>query len=109
MRISILHPSRSRPEKSVATIDKWSDRLSGAYDIELIISIDEDDPTLELYKQAYVNDYVIINKNRSCVDAINNAAKVATGDIFIVVSDDTSCFPGWDTALLKELEGKSDY
>lgn len=109
--ISIIHPSRSRPEKSVATIDKWIgfNMDSTADNIELIISIDEDDPTLDLYKQAYYRDHVIINKNRSCVDAINNAAKVATGDIFIVVSDDTDCFPGWDTALLKELEGKSDY
>ncbi len=106
--ISIIHPTRSRPEKSVDTIDKW---LTGRSkdEIELIVSLDEDDPTIEIYKQAYSNDAVIINKNRSCVDAINNAAKVAAGDIFIVVSDDTSCFPGWDTALLKELEGKSDY
>ena len=52
---------------------------------------------------------LIINKNRSCVEAINKAAEIARGDILIVVSDDTDCFPGWDTALLKEVEGKEDW
>lgn len=27
----------------------------------------------------------------------------------MVVSDDTDCFPNWDTALLKEVEGKTDW
>lgn len=109
MKISLLHPTRSRPEKSVATIDKWLDRASIQTNIELIISVDEDDPYLELYKQAYQDDELIINKNRSCVDAINAAARLATGDILIVVSDDTDCLPNWDLLLLKEVEGKTDW
>ena len=111
--ISIIHPTRGRPYKSKQTIDKWVERAR--LDVfELIISCDEDDDTLEHHEYKftfppYVNADFIVNKNRSCVDAINNAAKIATGDIFVVVSDDTSCEIGWDTALLKELEGKSDY
>ena len=109
MKISLIHPSRSRATKSVATVDKWLDVSSIlSIDLQLIVSVDFDDPEIELYKQAY-QGALLISKNRSCVDAINNAAKIATGDVFIVVSDDTSCEVGWDTALLKELEGKSDY
>jgi glycosyltransferase involved in cell wall biosynthesis len=109
MKISLIHPSRSRPEKSIFTIDRWLSRAF-SFPVELIVSVDEDDPSLELYKQTYQADEVfLISKNRSCVDAINNAARVATGDIFIVVSDDTSCEIHWDTALLKEVEGETDW
>jgi glycosyltransferase involved in cell wall biosynthesis len=109
MKISLIHPSRSRPEKSIFTIDRWLTRAL-SFPVELIVSVDEDDPSLELYKQTYqADDIFLISKNRSCVDAINNAARVATGDLFIVVSDDTSCEIHWDTALLKEVEGKTDW
>jgi glycosyltransferase involved in cell wall biosynthesis len=105
MKISLIHPSRSRPEKSCKTIDNWI--LSAKNDVEVILSNDNDDPLAWRYTTAYTER--IISNNRSCVDAINNAAKIATGDIIVVVSDDTDCFPGWDTALLKEVEGKTDW
>lgn len=113
--ISIIHPSRSRPEKSKETISKWLQSAMDIHQLELIVSCDLDDPKLSEYEMVYHNTIFrdqfnpYANENRSCVDAINYAAQQATGDIFIVVSDDTDCFPGWDTALLKELEGKSDY
>ena len=83
---------------------KWFE-LANSNDYQWITSLDVDDPKLNEYDHANP----LISNNRSCVDAINNAAKVAIGDIFIVVSDDTSCVEGWDKKLLKELEGKSDY
>jgi len=104
--ISIIHPSRGRPEKSFATASKWL--KSADKTRAFIATLDEDDPYLDKYKRAYQMN-VVVSKNRSCVDAINNAAKVVPGNIFIVVSDDTDCFPGWDTALLKAVEGKEDY
>ncbi len=120
-KISLLHPSRSRPHKSLATTNKWLERAGTS--VELIVSIDQSDNT-EQYAQVYGKTfcggvikmgmrghsfYGIINDNRSAVDAINNAAKHATGDIFIVVSDDTDCAEGWAVDLLKHLEGKEDF
>jgi glycosyltransferase involved in cell wall biosynthesis len=106
--ISIIHPSRSRPEKSENTIYKW---YNYAYEneFEVIISLDEDDPLLQSYKDNHEDEIIIVNKNRSCVDAINNAAKIAKGDIFIVVSDDTDCLEGWDVNLLAEVKYKTDW
>jgi hypothetical protein len=105
---------------SVVTVDRWINNAQNINNsLQLIVSLDEDDNVdsyINTYSHAWMLDPygrnpkgIIVNKNRSCVDAINNAAKDATGDIFIVVSDDTACFPGWDTALLKEVEGKSDW
>lgn len=109
--ISILHPSRSRPEKSFATIQHWFGLRSRSVDIELIISLDSDDPKLARYHQLYSDSVakIIENHNRSAVDAINNAAKFATGDIFIVVSDDTSPINNFDELILKEVQGKTNW
>jgi hypothetical protein len=105
MKFSIIHPSRSRPDKSAKTIDTWILYADG--DPEVILSLDEDDPYKNTYRTAYTE--MIVLNNKSSVEAINNAAKIAKGEILIVVSDDTDCFPGWDTAILKEVQGKTDW
>lgn len=105
--ISIIHPSRGRPEKSYDTIRKWMSNQSG--NASFIVSLDVDDPKLNEYTRLHKGVKFVINRNRSCVDAINNAAKVAEGNIFFVVSDDTETISGWDTAILKEVAGKEDW
>lgn len=115
MKISIIHPSRNRPKEAFATAKNWllkADNDLGA-DFRYILSLDIDDPSLNDYNTLFENfglyGLSIVSKNRSAIDAINNAAKIATGDLLIVVSDDTDCPIGWDTLLLKELQGKSDF
>jgi glycosyltransferase involved in cell wall biosynthesis len=111
--ISIIHPSRQRPEKSFAATRKWLNHAS-QQGHELIVSIDDNDPTrgeyIRLYSQySPFSTRIISNPNRSAVDAINNAAKVARGDIFIVVSDDTDTLNRWDDVILAAVAGRSDY
>lgn len=109
MVISLIHPSRSRAKKSFTTLMKWI--LSAEDKFEIILSLDSDDSEKELYRALYMNtDAIIIeNTNKSAVDAINNGAKKASGDIFIVVSDDTDCTVGWDSQIKKSVAGKSDW
>lgn len=112
MKISILHPSRGRARKSLDTCVKWYARAGVS--VEIIISVDNDDPDIHHYygysdNHRNNNPFIIRNDNRSAVDAINKAAQVATGDIFIVVSDDTDCPENWAVNLLKEVEGKEDW
>lgn len=117
--ISILHPSRSRPHKSIRCLKAWFDAgmITGKY--EFIISLDKDDPELSRYHELYDLYYgraaqlrgqfkLIENKNRSAVDAINNAAKVASADIMIVVSDDTEPCQFWYKKVL-EFSSKKDW
>lgn len=109
MKFSLIHPSRSRERKSYATISKWYDRLYASGEVvELIVSCDSDDPQLRDYKDSYKTD-VLINDNRSAVDAINNAAKIASGDVFIVVSDDTDCPMHWDKILFDAIGESKDF
>lgn len=105
--ISIIHPSRGRPEKSEETISKWLG--NSTFYINLIVSADSDDPKLNEYKEIWTADCVIAHSNKSAIEAINIGAKKATENILMVVSDDTECFPRWDVALIKEVEGKKDW
>lgn len=123
MRISLLHPSRSRPQKSYNTIQKWIERAGT--DLEVIVSLDFSDVMWVDYVMYYGGTVAVSlgchdqevkpgvkfvqHNNRSAVDAINAAAKHANGDIFIVVSDDTDCPENWAVDLLKHLEGKDDF
>jgi len=128
MKFSLLHPSRSRADRSFETTSKWL-RKSGGSNIQLIISLDEDDAQLDTYKSIYSIVFedqnfnhakfpnmlypdklqIQINPNRSAVDAINAAAKVATGDIMIVLSDDTDCPDNWAELIEAEVRGKKDF
>lgn len=107
MKISILHPSRSRPEMAIKTIQKWISNADNA--VEYILSIDNDDFSYDMNVLGGLPIQVLRGVNSNAVQAINRAAAVCTGDLLIVVSDDTDCFEHWDTLLLKELEGKSDF
>jgi len=114
--ISIICPSRSRPEKSIATQKLFLNGLSRRWHYEFIVSIDDNDPSLPEYTANHLENWLnkgnhrlLISKNRSCVDAINNAAKVANGNIFVVMSDDTSCGLDWDMGLWNDVNGKEDF
>lgn len=106
-KISIIHPSRGRAGIAAGVNAQWMAR-SSRKNIEYIVSVDKSDPELSKYLQ-YFCEYAVVNDNLSAIEAINNAAKVATGDIFVVVSDDFECPQNWDVDLLKYLDGKSDF
>lgn len=105
--ISLIHPSRSRAEIASRQSRRWL--LAAGEPIDYILSIDTDDPQLAQYDGYFQSRRFICNGNRSAIDAINNAAKQATGDIIVVMSDDFDCPPQWATALLRLTEGKTDW
>jgi hypothetical protein len=115
--ISLIHPSRGRPEKSFNNMVKWVNAMSSTENVEVLISIDRDDPCRDEYWARYkvfvdVTDVLptpIDWYHESSVEAINDAASCAHNNILIVVSDDTDCFDDWDIAIKKEVEGKTDW
>lgn len=102
--ISLIHPSRSRPEKAYKTCYDWLDR-SGLSNVEYILSLDRDDPEIDKYDKLLGARYSasIINNNNSVVDATNRAAKLSTGEILVYVSDDFKCPLDWGNLLIKEF------
>jgi hypothetical protein len=99
--ISLLHPSRGRPEKSYQNAMEWINKAG--CDVEVILSLDMSDSWYK-YTDLYQQDCkVIINYNDSVVEATNKAAKESTGDILLYLSDDFKCFDFWGIAVENEI------
>lgn len=112
MKISIIHPTLNRIKIAQNTFRKWTERAADWNNFEYILSLDyadENDYRWFAPNKA-VDLNIIYNYNTSAVEAINNAAKKANGDIFIIVSDDTDCPEHWDLEIIKALKGhKADF
>lgn len=111
MTISLIHPSRSRATKAWETFSKWED-YKGIVRLEHILSIDTSDKQVNDYKYLFEKSpctKILISDNRSAVDAINNAAKVSTGDILIVMSDDFGCPMNWGGRIVDTTSQKTDW
>lgn len=117
--ISLLHPSRGRPQKSFENSREWIEKAG--CEVELIVSLDDNDSTTDLYREHYYKNVggsrlygykslerLLIHNNHSVVQATNIAAKESTGDILLYLSDDFKCFDGWGLAVQKEFEGVSE-
>lgn len=103
MKISIIHPSRSRANKAYATTRNWI--LNANEKVEYIMSVDSDDPELLGYQNFGLPH--LVSNNSNAVQAANIGAKEAKGDIIVCISDDFVCFKDWDLAIIDAMKGKS--
>lgn len=97
--ISLIHPSRGRARQAYDTAHKWISKAG--CDVEHIFSLDLGDSEYQKYtpfKKCLIND------NHSVVEATNIAAKEATGNILLYLSDDFDCFDNWGMAILEALD-----
>lgn len=109
MTISLLHPSRGRPQKALQAINLWKSRASGKHKIEHILSIDYSDTELDNYKRQDYEGWTVIlcSENENAVQATNKAAKISHGDILVMLSDDFECPQDWDESIAKVYEYQS--
>jgi len=98
--ISLLHPSRGRPLKADIAYQRWAYSSTGA--VEHILSLDKSDPELENYL-GFKWQVVLINQNRSVVEATNVAAEKSAGEILVYLSDDFDCPKDWDKLIEAEF------
>lgn len=102
--ISLLHPSRGRPEKSFANSKEWVDKAG--CEVELIVMYDDSDQSDYMIHYVNIDCHLMVDDNDCVVQATNRAVKVATGDILLYLSDDFKCFDNWGLAVQKEFEGE---
>lgn len=109
MKISVIHPSRNRAALAANTIAKWKSQANEA--IEYILVIDNNDEQIDKYHEISKlhGIEIIVGQHESAIEAINNGAKSARGDLFVIVSDDFDCFPNWDLYLKSNLNGRKDF
>lgn len=119
IKISLLHISRQRPQLAFDCFQEWMGNCANPKEIEYILGVDDDDPTLKQYESLFANidritcDSFIFNvtDSRNGVQALNNTAKVisSTTEVLMSVSDDQGCFKNWDLEIFKVLEGIDNF
>ena len=103
MKFSLIHPSRGRAKQAFKTALDWM-TFAGDVEVEHIISIDYSDSQKFEYIQLFTGiSELIANDNKSVVEATNHAAKVATGDVLIYLSDDFKCPENWGELLKSKI------
>lgn len=101
--ISLLHPSRGRPQKAYETAVMWLDKSGISIEnIDYTLSLDIDDPDLPKYVELFKTK-VLINHNKSVVEATNFAAEHSKGNILIYLSDDFDCPYDWGKLVIDEF------
>lgn len=108
MTLSLIHPSRSRPQKAFEAANRFINK-SGLAEIEYILSIDETEPFAHEYQRLFEGMTYIVRPNRNAVEAINAAAKMTTGDLIVVMSDDFDCPKNWGQIIEKTTRNKKDF
>ena len=100
--ISLIHPSRGRPEQALKATRDWS-FAAGSSDFEHILSLDDGDTEYYKYIMYFAPSEIVKGPNNSVVEATNRAAMVADGDILIYMSDDFKCPENWIELVTKEF------
>lgn len=99
-KISLLHATRGRPSKAWKTRMEWLRLASNPDAVEHIFAIDSNDAESLMLCIARC---VVVSGNGGPVDAWNEAARHAKGEILVQLSDDFEPFQGWDTAIIDAI------
>lgn len=107
MSISIIHPSRQRPEKAIKTMQKALNNI-GISDYEYILSLDDNDTQIQGYESKFneikdsYNAKICIFDSLTAIENINKAAKLTTKNIIVVLSDDFDDMPlNWGNTIIE--------
>lgn len=98
--ISILLPSRNRPENIERLWNSVKDTADNLDDIEMVVAIDNDDPQAEKYNMIGQNIKFIVMERTVLSIYWNKCYEAAQGPIFMHCGDDIIFrTKGWDTAV----------
>lgn len=104
-------PSRNRPDKFKKVLEKSIKYLSGKNDVRFVITLDNDDETMnndamrEWMDSLGVDLIYHYGDSKSKIEACNANLEGEEGDIIILVSDDMiPCFEGWDEIIVQGFE-----
>lgn len=102
--ISIILPSRGRPEKLKEVIQAIADTVSNPENIEVIIRVDDDDPDSYLFGLPLFCRVISGPRLESKVAVYNESIGMANGDLLMPMGDDSFLISkGWDEIIEKEF------
>ena len=108
--ILFKYPTRSRPHWFVQTLEKYYSMLSGENQYRFLITLDEDDETMNNDKMKsimdrYPNLIYRYGQHKTKVEAVNADMKSEDFDILFLVSDDMiPTGPGFDIIIVEKMK-----
>lgn len=99
-KISLLHATRGRPGMAWQTRTNWLRLAADPDSVEHIFAIDQDDLSSFMLRTVR---HVVTFGNGGPVDGWNTAARAASGQILVQLSDDWQPFYGWDKAIFDAI------
>ena len=109
--IIIKFPTRSRPEKFKKVLTKYIDYLSGDHNVKFVITMDEDDTSMNTPEMREWLDSLDVpmkynyGHSKNKIEACNADLEDETGDIIVQVSDDMiPCLESYDDIIVKGFE-----
>jgi len=110
--ISVIHPTRGRPEQAARARKEWLNAAADASRIEYIFGFSEDDKEtgdlLHRFRYALSPAGKLEQVGGTAVQNYNAAANAATGQIIISAQDDVLPPLHWDVLLEQALKDKLD-
>ena len=104
-------PSRNRPDKFKHVLEKSISLLSGKHDVRFVITLDNDDETMNNDEMREWMDNLDVDlvyhygDSKSKIEACNANLEEEEGDALILVSDDmVPCFQDFDDIIMQGME-----
>jgi hypothetical protein len=111
MKISILTPTRGRPQRLTTFIKSLDETASGIHDIEVVLGIDEDDQeSIDFNISTKTINLIKTVAPRDTMGSINTRCyNKSTGDLIILTNDDIIVkTQGWDQIIINETSVHHD-
>ena len=108
-KLLLKYPTRGRPELFKSTFGKYRDMLSGNHEYEFVVSLDEDDSTMNTdamraWLASQPNTHFHFGKATGKIAAINADMKGLSFDVLLLVSDDMiPILHGYDDVIFTEM------
>lgn len=107
--ISICLPSRGRPDLAIRMIETALQTVSNKSNVEFLFYLNDDDITLEKYKNLLNEKYYEIGPNQSTCFSWNQLAFKSKGDIVMLAGDDIQFLTkNWDKEVEKIFDSYED-
>jgi len=109
MKFLFKYATRQRPEWFKETLTRWRSLLSGKHDYQFVVSIDQDDETMNNpemldFCSKMKGVEVCIGQSKTKIEAINADMQGRDFDILVVVSDDmTPQVRNYDDMMARDM------
>lgn len=112
MKITIILPSRGRPNQMVATLHSFKNYESGKHEVTYGVACDSDDAATigacEILKPRLRLCHHVLDRTPSLGGRVNMLAELIPGDVYCSVADDALCMTqDWDERI-SEAYTKND-